>query len=291
MHIVLHTGAHFTEEDRLMKCLLRNKQDFAQRGVAVPGPGRYRMLIRDTLSALNLSEPSEEAREVLLDAILDQQDADRMILSNAHFFGAPRSAVRHGQLYPRAIEKLGQFLELFPDDTVEMFVALKNPAIFLPEAFGQSPRDHIVGFMGGGPPDEILWSNMLIKIRRAYPQVQITTWCNEDAPLIWAQIIREMAGLPEGERIIGGFDLLSSIMSREGMLRFRAYLHDKPDLPEPHKRKIMAAFLDKYVLDEMLDEELDLPGWTDDLVEDMTDAYDDDMARVASLPGVTLLTP
>ena len=40
MQIIVHTGAHFTDDDRLIKCLLRNKDDFSKRGIAVPGPGR-----------------------------------------------------------------------------------------------------------------------------------------------------------------------------------------------------------------------------------------------------------
>ena len=44
MQVILHTGAHYTDEDRLMKCLLRNKGDFAKRGIAVPGPGKANVM-------------------------------------------------------------------------------------------------------------------------------------------------------------------------------------------------------------------------------------------------------
>jgi hypothetical protein len=123
------------------------------------------------------------------------------------------------------------------------------------------------------------------------PDIRITCWCNEDAPLIWAQIIREMADLPEGEKITGGFDLLSAIMSGEGMLRFRAYLKSHPVMTEAQKRRVMAAFLDKFALDEAIVEELDLPGWTEPLVEEMTAIYDEDIMRVAQLDGVQLILP
>ena len=91
MQIVLHVGAHFTEEDRLMKCLLRNKEDFAKRGIAVPGPGRYRKLLREMFTALQDSPPRAEARDVLMDPFLDDQTADRVLLSHANIFGAPRA--------------------------------------------------------------------------------------------------------------------------------------------------------------------------------------------------------
>jgi hypothetical protein len=40
MHIVLHAGVHATDEDRLIKCFLKNTQAFAALGIAVPGPSR-----------------------------------------------------------------------------------------------------------------------------------------------------------------------------------------------------------------------------------------------------------
>lgn len=291
MQIILHTGAHFTEEDRLMKCLLRNKGDFAASGVAVPGPGRYRKLLKDTFEALHSAPASPEARDMLIDAILDNENADRLILSNAHFFGAPRSVVRDGILYPKAPERIAHIRNLFPTDQVEMFMAIRNPTMFLPALFAKSPHVQFSDFLGGFEPRGFLWSNCLSRIRAAAPDVAITIWCNEDAPLIWAQIIRAMAGRPADEKIIGGFDLLSSIMSREGMKRFRAYLKAHPDMSEPQKQRVIMAFLDKFALEDMLEEELDLPGWTEELIEEMTDIYDDDMATIRQIPGVQVIEP
>ena len=102
MQLVLHTGVHFTEDERLLKCLLRNQDDFAKTGVKVPGPSTYRNLFRDTLNAMHKAEPSEVARDVLLDAILDEDAASRVILSDANFFRSPATALQEGVLYPAA---------------------------------------------------------------------------------------------------------------------------------------------------------------------------------------------
>lgn len=272
-----------------MKCLLRNKGDFARRGVAVPGPSQYRRLMRDTLNALRGYHPSPEARDILMDEILDGEEPERLILSNANFFGAPRACVRNGVLYPAAGERLQKFAQLFPNDKIEMFMALRNPATFLPAVFDRSPKEEMGDFLGNVDPRKILWSTSLAHLRQAAPSVQFTVWCNEDAPLIWAQIIREMANLPSGEKITGGFDLLSGIMSREGMLRFRAYLKSHPVMTEQQKRRVIAAFLDKFALEEEIEEELDLPGWTETLVDEMTEVYDADMYNLQNMPGVRMI--
>ena len=291
MQVILHTGAHYTDEDRLMKCLLRNKGDFADRGIAVPGPGKFRKLLKDTFNALKHAPASPEARDILLDTILDEEKADRLILSNTHFFGAPRTAVRNGVIYPLAPERIANMCDLFPNDQVEMFMAIRNPASFLPAVFEHSPQDQFADFLGGVDPREMRWSDTLMRIHEAAPNVPITVWCNEDTPLIWAQIIRDLAGLQSDEKIIGGFDLLGEIMTSEGMKRFRAYLKSHDVMTETQKRRVISAFLDKFAIEEKLEEELDLPGWTDELVEEMTEIYDRDVDHIQHMPGVKMISP
>ncbi|MCR9127269.1 MAG: hypothetical protein NXH82_14235 [Rhodobacteraceae bacterium] len=291
MQIVFHAGAHFTDNDRVMKCLLRNKPDFATRGVAVPGPGRYRKLLRDVMSAMRKAEPRDDAREVLMDALLDDAQADRMILSSAHFLGVPAAGLRKNLLYPVAGQRMAHLRALFAEDTPEMFLAIRNPATLLPAVFKDATADEIARALDGADPAELMWSEMIGRIRLSVPDMPITVWCYEDTPLIWAQIIREIADLPAGEKIVGGFDLLQDIMSAEGMRRFRGYLKRYPVMTEAQKRRVILALLDKFALPDALEEELDLTGWTDDLVDDITDTYDADLEAIRAIPGVDLIEP
>ncbi|MGB7241161.1 MAG: hypothetical protein WBC93_03630 [Sulfitobacter sp.] len=291
MQLVLHTGAHFTEEDRLIKCLLRNKGDFAARGVSVPGPGKYRRLLSETLMAMREAPAAPGARDVLMDAILDDEPADRLILSNAHFFAPARGVVNRGMFYARAEEKMAHMVRLFPHDQIELFMAIRNPASFLPACFQKMESESAIDFLDGSDPRVLRWSELLIRLRKALPEVQITVWCNEDAPLIWGQIIREMAALEHGQKITGAFDLLRDIMTREGMLRFRAYLKKHPKMSELQRRQVVSAFLDKFALDEAVEEELDMPGWTDSLVDELTEIYDEDAIEIGRIPGVQVISP
>ena len=54
--------------------------------------------------------------------------------------------------------------------------------------------------------------------------------------------------------------------------------------------EVITAFLDKYALDEEIEEEVDLPGWTPELIDHLTAVYDDDMIEIGRIPGVTVLT-
>lgn len=291
MKLVLHAGVHFTEEDRLMKCLLRNAEAFSAQGTMVPGHGKYRGILRETLNAMVSAPPSDMARDVLMDAFMDDGEAQRVILSDPNFFRTPKTAVEAGMFYPAAPVRMMRMAHIFAQDDVEIFMGIRNPASLLPILHAKSDNKDAAAFWGGRDPRDVLWSRTVALLCEAVPDVPITIWCNEDTPLIWAHIIRQMAGLQDDHKIIGGFDLLSSIMSVEGMKRFRAYLKDHPVMTESQKRRAIAAFLDKYALEGEVEEELDMPGWTDELVEDMTEIYDADVAVIAAMPGVRVLMP
>ncbi|MFK7744623.1 MAG: hypothetical protein AB8B47_06190 [Roseobacter sp.] len=237
------------------------------------------------------TRPADEAREVLLDAMLDNEVADRVLLSNAHFFGAPKVAVRKGVIYPIAPERIASLAEIFQGDEIELFMAVRNPATFLPACFGKSPKEDLTDFMGGVDPRAVRWSDTFKRIREATPEIPITVWCNEDAPLLWSQIIREIGGLEHGEHVVGAFDLVADIMSKEGMARFVAYLKDRPEMNEIQLKRVIVAFLDKFALEEAIQEEIDIPGWTEELVDELTEIYDEDVLEISRIPGVEVISP
>jgi len=53
MKIAFHIGANCTDDERLLKSLLNNASGFAQHDIKVPGPSRYRRIIRETIQNLN----------------------------------------------------------------------------------------------------------------------------------------------------------------------------------------------------------------------------------------------
>lgn len=289
MRVVVHCGAHYTEEDRLLRCLLQNKEELAKRLISVPGPSRYRPLLKDSFIAMDAAEPAPGARDVLIDAILDEEECRRMILSNSHFFGSPRFALNDGQLYPLATRRLRQFKRLFEGDEIELCMAVCNPATFLPNLLSKASTLQQREILDNNQPRFLRWSELFQRIRHILPDVPITVWCNEDSPIIWGELIRRIAGFQPGEQVVGGFDLLREIMSNEGMQRFRAYLSDHPNLTDAQKRKVTAAFLGKYALEDALEEELDFPGWTDELVEELTAIYEHDIVQLQNIEGVQFI--
>lgn len=290
MTISIHLGAFCTDEDQLVKSLLKNLKVLSQEGVVVPGPSRYRPVIREVLSKLAGQPPTPETQDVLLEEILETDDAERLVLSNEQFLANVEYAFRQGALYPNAAEKTERIRRLFPEHPVEFFLAVRNPATFVPALHNRIQKGSFDEFIAGLDPDSLVWSDVIRDIREANPDTPITVWCNEDTPLIWPEVMHEITGIDPHVQFMGGFDILSQIMEREGIKRLRQYLATHVPANEIQRRRVLTAFLDKYAIDDEVEEEIDLPGWTPELVDRLTDVYDDDMIEIARIPGVTLLT-
>jgi hypothetical protein len=166
-----------------------------------------------------------------------------------------------------------------------------NPATFLPAILEQTKFDSIETYLGGTDPTEMRWSSMVQRIRTSCPDVPLTIWCNEDTPLIWSQVVREVAGIDPTVEFAGEFSLLMEIMTRPGQQRFKAYMDSHPGMTEVQKRRVITAFLDKFADEDAIEEELDVPGWTAELIEGLTEMYDEDVYEIERIQGVQMITP
>ncbi|MEM7076382.1 MAG: hypothetical protein AAGA28_16295 [Pseudomonadota bacterium] len=291
MQVVIHAGAHFTDEDRLVTTLEADAGSLAEHGVCVPEPRLYRKLMRDLFQAAVDSRLAPGTRDIVLDALDVEHTAHRLILSNHSFFGTPKMAVGRGLFYPGSELRLATLQEIFDQDELTLALALRNPATYLPALFARTPHDSMEAFLNEFDPWEFRWSETIARLHAAFPDMPILLWCNEDTPLVWARVLRAVTGLTDRDPVPGEFDLLEGIMTDTGFHRLRSYLSTHDDLTEPQRQRVKLAFLDKFVQIEEIEEELDLPGWDDDIVDELSEAYDQDVEALSQMPGITMISP
>lgn len=289
MRIVYHLGAHFTDEERLLKCLLKNRGLLSQHAVAVPGPKSYRILLRDTIMSLKGQPASEDTQAAILDQILDNDHAERLILSWDGFLSLLPWVLKNG-LYESAGSRIRAFSQLFPVYESEFHMGLRNPASFLPALYQSLKSPPIGEFLAGIDPFDLHWSDVVERILDENPDTNLTLWCDEDTPLIWPEVLHSVAGIPADVVLEGEMDLLSQLMSGEGLTRLNAYLLSHPPAGIPQRRKIVSAFLDKFALPDRIDYRFEMPGWSASMVEEMTQAYEEDIARIMAMPEVTFIS-
>jgi hypothetical protein len=289
MRIVYHLGAHCTDDERLLRCFLKNRAVLAAEGIVVPGPARYRTLLRDTAAQLRGQPANHDTQTLLLDQIMDADHAERLIFSWDNFMGYAQGAIG-ATLYPAAAQRLAAFIQIFPDTPHEFHLALRNPATFLP-AMHAKLTQRAPDAVEASDPTSLRWSDLLRGIRAAVPDVPVTVWCDEDTPLLWPDVLRTVSGHAPDTRLADTSDLLSAIMRPEGLARMTAYLAENANLDAAQTRRVTSVFLDKFALPEAIEQEIDMPGWDDRLIADLSADYDRDVTRIMQIPGVTVLTP
>ena len=292
VRVVFHLGVHHTDEGRLVRSLLKNRETLGRHGVSVPGPGRYRKVLRDVVNRLRGAPASTEAEELLIEAIVDRDAPETLFLSNESFICLSDRALDDARLYARAF-KTAWLRQVFPRHEVVFALALRNPATFIPALFrGRRNADlDFADYMTGVDPSALRWSDTVAAIREANPDCGIVVWCNEDSPILWGGILRAVTGLEEEVALDGSLDLALQIVDAAGASALDAHFGRPPHFDGPEVRRELARLIEAHGRAEELDEEIDLPGWDEDLMAALTAAYDADVARVAAMPGVRFVGP
>ena len=289
MQIVYHLGLHCTDEERLLRCLLKNRAALADQGIAVPGPARYRTLLRDTAKTLKGQPAGAETQSLVLDEIIGNDTARRLIFSWDNFPGFPQGAVRGG-FYASAGERMHGFRQIFPEAETEFHLALRNPATFIPALYQKQGGLGLEAFMEGVDLASLRWSDLVTGLRAANPDVAITLWCDEDTPLIWPEVLQAVSGHGPDTALEDSDDLLRGLMSADGMQRMTAYMDSHPPQNPAQRRRIVSAFLDKFALRDRIEMEFEMPGWTEAMIEQASADYDMDMARILAMPDIRVIT-
>jgi hypothetical protein len=292
MQVVFHLGAPCTDDDLLLQTLMRNRDVLWGEGVAVPPPGRYRAIVRDTARTLKGRAAGPEVQDALLEAIVDEAATiDRLILSDPRFICINRLVIQGPQIWPMIDRQTTQLRALFPDDAVEFFIGMRDPATHVPQLFKTSRFSDFAEFTQNMQVHAVAWSEMLRRLTMTHPDCPVTVWCNEDTPLIWGELLQDIAAVGIEVPLAGKDVLVQQIMDPAGFKRMQEYLRQKPPETEAQRRRVVTAFLDRYAVEDRIEEVVSVPGWTEEFMAELSEAYDADMEVVAEIPGVTLLTP
>ena len=97
--------------------------------------------------------------------------------------------------------------------------------------------------------------------------------------------------MPADVPLKSGLAVLGDLLPPEGMAELKEALTKSGRLTVEARRAIFAEMLGRHAKPDSVRQEVAVPGWTQDLVDEITDAYEEDVALIAALPGVEFLSP
>ncbi|WP_295046687.1 hypothetical protein [uncultured Paracoccus sp.] len=291
MQMVFHLGVHGTDGDRLLKTLLKNRDWLMQHGIDIITPNRHRGLFEDALMSLKGGHATPEMQQIMLDAVLNSEAPDRAVFSTPTFMGAPGRVVGQTGLYPQMGARAAALANLFPDHEVEFFLAIRNPATLIAEVLPIFTGGGYEVLMQGRQPQDLRWRDPIQALLRAVPGRRVVIWCHEDVPLIWPEIVRLVGHIPPDAPLQGGMTYLEEILTEAGLEQLKDAFAAQDQLSVARRRAISAELIQNHALPAVLDQDIDLPGWTQDIVDQITSNYYADVAEIAVLPGVEFILP
>lgn len=267
MHIAYHLGAHCTDEGLLAEHLWHHRTTLAQDGCHVLPSNALDGAMRAALSG-----DQSATHDIAM-----PKDMGRAVISQPDLLGPLH---KDNLLYPHAIDRVDALLNLFPDHDASLHLALRHPATLLgrlAEATDMAPR-----------VQSLSWFDLIAAIRKSQPTVPIILWRDEDSPYLWDHILSRLTGLsleqrPDQNR------RLERIMQPAGFSRLTGYLAANTSLDEGQRRQVTAAFVSKFAQPEIVEQDISLLGWTEAELVEMDRLYLEDVARLRSLPHVTML--
>lgn len=293
MRILLHAGAHPTDEDKLFASLDANVPLMSKKNIALPRIHSYRRSLRQAMIAVAKKQATPSMRQDLLTGILENapDTTQTIILSLPMFFGSPRESVQADKLFPDAVKHLERFSEIFHKDQVELFFSIRNPATFIPASMSVAQTANMNDILRGSNYAALRWSELFARVRAEMPRVPITAWCDEDTPFIWSNILRAFMDVPQNQPVSNGYAIFAQILTTDGFERFKTYMQTHQGMTPAQHRKVMYAFAAKFARPDVIAQEIENTPWTQETIDLLTERYDMDVDRIVAMPGVTFIEP
>ena len=289
MQIVYHVGAHGSDQAKLIRTLLRNRGGLLKYGTEIPAPNRYIGLFGEAIGSLNGGEASPEMQEILLDMLIDNEDAKRLVLSQSMFLGTPQRALSKTGLYPLSPRRLRGLSNLFPDSVVEFHLGVVHPATQVAQLVARNKGDYHAT-INGADPRQLRWAPSVRAMLEAVPDREFVVWAQEDLPFTWPEVLRRMAGVGPEVPLVGEDAVLADLLTPEILHDLQANIDATPDLSIRGRRNLVEQALAAGGTVAAMESDVALPGWTQDLIDELSEIYAEDLAEVAAISGVEFIS-
>lgn len=291
MQVVFHIGSHMTDSEKVLKTLLSNRDELLKLGTEPIPNSRHKGIFVDALASLKGGAATPEMEQILLDAVTESDDPQRIIFSMAGFLGVPKVAVTPRGFFADVETRLNGLMRLYPSSETEFFMAIRNPATMLNDIVIQDPNINHDTYFGSIDPRELRWRDVAQRMARAAQGRRIVMWCYEDLPMIFPEVLRMIGNMPLDARLTGGQQYVDESLTPEGREKLKEAMRGYGHASIGKRRELHGEMLRQYGLEGRFDQAITLPGWTQKLVDEISDNYYSDVAEIAVLPGIEFILP
>ncbi|GAA3866849.1 hypothetical protein [Celeribacter arenosi] len=296
MRVTLHVGLHFAGAPRLIAGLRANNPAFEAGGTFVPRQKEYRAPVADILQKLDGLPPIEAEQIELLSQILKNRKTSHLLMSDVLWAGALDAAFSEGRLYADLGVNVARVAELFDTSDVRIAISLRDPVGFVSDALSTPElAGKMTPFLRNCDTATLGWEQGLQELRAALPTSSIVAWREEDAPLIWPRVLRELGRLPRDAPVARSYAPLRQILSAKGMRQLFGEVASTPPVDDIAFENLVRRFLAEFAVPDNLPDRpvgsVNIPGWSQEAYHGITQRYWAQTAAFGKEEGVTFIAP
>ncbi|WP_417597482.1 hypothetical protein [Pararhodobacter oceanensis] len=290
MHLVLHLGAHGTDEGLIAGWIARNRAEFERQGVLAPPPRLFLRRLSEALDQQRDADPLTR-EEALLRGLGTSGQRRWLALSAPGLIGAPADVITPEGFYVTDVaRRLYGLRSFFPRCRITVLLAVRSASGILPALLPNDPEaaPALLPMLRG---ETLPWAQLIAAIRRHLPQARVVVWRHEDLPQVWPDILAHLAG---PERILpaaGLLDFAALDLSAEARLRLRRYLTQTPPGTAGQLRRTAQVFAERYGTAPLPVPRADLPDWALSAMQRFDRGYATEWADICGTEGVDTLQP
>ena len=290
MQLILHLGAHGTDEGRIAAWIARNRETFEGQGIAVPAPSLFLARLSAALDQGRDADPRAR-EEALLRGLGASGARQRMLVSAPGLLGSAADVLAADGFYVRDVaRRLHALQTLFGRTRIVAMLAVRRAGGIIPPLW---PDDSDAGLapIPALADDTLPWARLVATIRRQLPRAGVLAWRHEDWSRVWPQVLDAMVGPGRVLPSAGLFDLAAIGLGAEARLRAGRYVAAHPPSSAGHLRRVIEAFDRRYPAGANPSAARDLPGWLPPRLRELDAGYATEWGDLAGLTGVRVLSP
>ncbi len=286
----LHLGVHKTASTHLQHSLRNSSEALIEKGVRYYGPDFLRLRGRSIEQMFGLGTTPAPRRSTADQIAFLAKGDSRIFISEENFFGPLLE--RNGKVlvppYSGGERAVSEFAGLLAGEgsSLDLYVAIRSPASFVTSRYSQillsgtflSPQD----YAAFARPEGIDWAEMVAALASVPHKRNLYVWRYEDYGQILPSILAAMVGREAARSVAPAEKVVNPGFSATALRRYLvARERGNKWLTPARARRRYPVGPDSPPLALFSAEELH---------HDM-ERYDDQIARIRSIPGVTLIQP
>ncbi|GAB4264385.1 MAG: hypothetical protein Kow0013_11580 [Pararhodobacter sp.] len=292
MRLVLHIGAHGTDDGLIAGYLAQNRAALQGQGVLAPSPRAFVRRLSDVLDRERDADPRAR-EEALLRSFGASGQRRWLAVSAPGLLGPVTDILQPEGFYSRDVARRMLALRtLFPRCALTILLAVRAPSGFLPAILplpDSGDTDAIGERLGALGTETLPWGQLVAALRRHLPGARFVVWRHEHLSRVWPRVLSELIGAGRGVPGAGLEAFTALGLSAEAAVRLRHYLAANPPRGAAQLAATAEVFGRRFGRAPVRDMAAAYPGWMREQFARLDQGYMTEWADIASQQGVDAL--